>query len=322
MAKTANLAECAYLNEVFEKMRIIIGPAPLPGQGIGNYHIRSWEGHKILAQGIWQLYRSHQNLSNFDTCLKLEKTVVFKDLKLAFNAIFKAESIQRITNLNPTLISTIKSQNLKEFENFQVIAFNGHKSSHPAYQQKTENRPAGYSPSTNAIFGDFANLDPRDWDPIFIHELGHRLDPIGAHLKIVNNLDHTTEIIKFLKSSSALSINLIEKIDQIIWSGLNIGFLAEWRVWCFVADYLSPAENMLNLGPETIWLKAFITEKDKSIRDQKMFEYLDPNFGNDSDTVQWINDPRVQERFIIFRECLRRQIRDHLSVDVCEKNNN
>ena len=311
-------SECYYLNEPLKLMKTTIGSPPQAGQGLSDYPVRIWRGHEILAQKIWDLYfYSGQKIENLENCLNSLEIVDSNRLKLAFNAIFKEQSIQKISQINPHLIEKIKQENKTEFENFHLIAFDGNHKSNQSYKNEISNKNAGFSPASDIIFGDFANMDARDWIAIFIHELGHRLDLIDEHLEKVNNPLLLMEISKILKNEQQLSPSSEVKIDQILWSGVNIGFLAELKAWMFVAEFLAFSENTIELGPETDWLEPFLKEKDKLIRDQQIFEYLDNKFSNESNAVVWINDSRVQQRIELIRACIRDQVQKKSDVQLC-----
>lgn len=69
-------------------------------------------------------------------------------------------------------------------------------------------------------------------------------------------------IFKFLSenkdNNSPLPSDIKRIIDEVLWSGISIGLLAEWRVWCFVIDYLRDELNKgYQLGEKTQWLKQF-----------------------------------------------------------------
>lgn len=300
----AEIGECPLDISPFLAM---IGPAPAENTAAGDYASKVWTGHQALAMQVYQRFASQQlssqDLNKFATCLK--KPMDFGDLNLALNSIFRDESLKRIQQINPLRFAQIS----KNFNVGQIVfqVFNSHVNSQKLAESILGQRPAGYNMQTRALFMNMAQITVDDWDILFIHEMGHYLDPIDSNISFfndANNLEKISVSIKNFNQNKSLTQNELQFIDVWLTHGLNIRLLAEWRVWNFTVDYLSLRKD-IPMGPKTIWLQPYLT-KDVTQRKIELFNFLDRNFVNPIDQI--FSNPLIQKRINLIRQSLREQI--------------
>ncbi|MGZ3768710.1 MAG: hypothetical protein ACXVCP_04695 [Bdellovibrio sp.] len=289
------------IEDVIQK---VIGPAPSQYQMLGTYPQKVWQGHITLANEIWKAYKSNQKnlLSSVFSCLK--KPLNKEDLQLALNQIFRDNFIKELEAINPKAFNEILDQHDSAIENLNLIAFDGQSETENGFSNIIDERQAGYNVHSQTIYGDYNKTSSTDWTIILIHELSHKIDDISLHVETFNNKEYQKIIIQSLKQNY-LTEEQIKLVDKMLWHGLNIGFLAEYRAWIFTADYLSGSQKEIVYGPYTKWLKDFV-KLNVDDRHQAIFRFLNQNFTNRSSAVPWINHPLIQKRLEILRyNCLQ-----------------
>jgi hypothetical protein len=285
-----------------------IGPRPTPEQKGSDYSDRLWNGHKELASALWEWYRrsSADSAGSFHDSLRdcVQDPLNENDLALAINNEFLQHSLERVQAINPQKFAEINKQRSVAEMTFQI--FNACDPSEQEAQDVLGARPGGFNIPTQALFMNISSISVNDWDVIFIHEMGHFLDPIHDHVTAFNDKDTLASIAKIVAAKTEPTALQKAAIDSWLWHGLNIGLLAEWRVWSFTADYVSNRSDY-TLGPHTQWLAPFLKQDAKSRR-QNIFKFLDLKFTNSSDQIPMINDPLIQSRLELLRAQVREQI--------------
>jgi len=263
-----------------------------------------WKAHEILAEQIWQLFESgelQKNKYNIADCL--QSPLNDQDLMLATNNIFLQKTFERLQKINPNMYFELNQK-----INFNQIVFQAFAFCEACQLQSKKilgEKPAGYNLTTQALFMNIQTLSPEDWDVIFIHELGHHFDQTRKDSKQYFNIDQVKIILDLQKKydrGERLDDSEIKQIDNWIMSGLNIGLLAEWRVWSFTLQYLDPVLNY-QFGEKTKWLQNY-KNLPSDIRYVELFKTLDRNFTNPATGLA--SHPLVLKRVQI----LRAQFRD------------
>lgn len=307
--ESSDRESCKDVNEILEPANDTIGPRPYP---LGNYLIQKWEAHKELAQKLWTQRGLSASLHNIEVCVDKFDNLDYPSLKLALNEKFKEASLNRMYSINPNKFNEIKSVYSKSMFDFTLIVFNGSESKNKKVKEFISNRAAAYAPHSHTIFKDTEKMNFDDWNAIFLHELGHRLDGIENSIEMVNNKKNFNQMMEIIRLYEQKRImpdsEQINFIHSMLWNGLNIGFLAEYRAWLFVVDYLSTGTGY-TLGPQTEWLRPFIEEKDKALQKTKLFHYLDLRFTDENSSIPWMNSSLTQSELKKLRETLRENMK-------------
>lgn len=186
---------------------------------------------------------------------------------------------------------------------FRVLDF--HTQSESSAKDMIGDLPAGYSQFVQVLFMDITQIHPRDWDILFIHELGHHLDKkMETYVREFNSLsvrERVKEITERYDKKLEVKKDDIQFLDEWLMNGMNIRLLSEWRVWSFTLDYIS-ADQAIQYGPRTFWLKG-LAGKDQVTRKIELFQFLDRNFINPTD--QNFSHPLIKNRILFLREKVR-----------------
>lgn len=263
-----------------------------------------WKAHEILAEKIWQLFESgelQKNKYNIADCL--HPPLNDQDLMFATNNIFLQKTFERLQKINPKMYFELNQKIDFNQIVFQVFAFC------EACQLQSKKllgeKPAGYNLTTQSLFMNIQSLSPEDWDVIFIHELGHHFDQTRKDSKQYFNIDQVKVIIELQKKydrGESIDDSEIKQIDDWIMSGLNIGLLAEWRVWSFTLKYLDGFKADYHFGKQTQWLK-YYRKLSPSDRDIELFKMLDYRFKNSNDLL--LSHELIQKRLDLIRLQIR-----------------
>lgn len=306
--ESKDLSACQDVKSLLAEANNAIGPRPYP---LGNYLLHKWEAHKELAQKLWTQRDLSTSLHNLENCVNKFYFLDYTSLKQALNKKLKESSLNQINSINPTKFNEIKSTYSESMFDFTLIVFNGNEPENMKVREFINERSAAYVPHSHTIFKDTAKMNFDDWNAIFLHELGHRLDGIENSIDMVNNKKNFNQMMETVQLYENKKIKLdLEKINFIhsmLWNGLNIGFLAEFRAWLFVVDYLSTGTNY-KLGPQTEWLRPFIEEKDTKLQKEKLFQYLDGRFTDENSSIPWMRSDLIKEELKKVRQTLRDSI--------------
>jgi len=248
-----------------------------------------WKAHENLANQIWNLYNQGelpvQNMDSLQDCFI--KPISDARLSQAINDRFLKGSLEEVKKINPNKYTDLSQKYRIESMAFRVL--DGAGIDHKEAKAVLSNLPAGFNIETRTLFFNISNVLRSEWNVIFIHEMGHFIDPIEDHIEAFNN-PKTLHQIDLLGAAHRTLENISEEerrlIDEWLMHGLHIGLLAEWRVWSFTAEYLSEAKQV-SFGKRTKWLKPLL-KLNAQERKIKIFEILDRN----------IPDPAT-ERFAI-----------------------
>jgi len=269
-----------------------------------------WKAHTQLAEKVWQMFERgelQKREFNIDACIK--KPVNDNDLMLATNNIFLQKTFERLNKINPQMYLELNQKIDFNQIVFQTFAYC------EACQMNSKKilgeKSAGYNLTTQALFMNIQTLSPEDWDVIFIHELGHHFDQTRKDSKNYFNLENIKMILNLQKkfdNGESLSTAELQQVDQWIMSGLNVGLLAEWRVWAFTLKYLDGVSGQYNFGQQTQWLKKY-RDMNTDQRDVELFRMLDSRFKNSND--QLLSHQLVQQRLNLIRTQIRNDIVNH-----------
>jgi hypothetical protein len=245
-----------------------------------QYEVRVWKAHIDLAAMVWRKYivgvLRNGGLQRVDECLA--SPLNQDDFLLAINKVFRDSAFERIKSINPKVYLTLSEK--FDFDKMIFRVFDPAFDQDSAIQSSLHELPAGFNDAGRAIFTDAQRIQSEDWDITFIHELGHFIDPITSDIVQFTDQDIAKTIANILKTKTTETLSDEDRsiINSRLQHGLNIGFLAEWRVWCFTVDYVG-SSNKVVIGPKFSWMKPLLKMK----RDQmkaEVFRYLDPRFSD------------------------------------------
>lgn len=287
-----------------------IGLPPAPNVPIGRYPLRVWKGHEHLAKSVYAQIEEGQiaadQLHSLSKCFS--PPLNDSDFTLALSAEFRDRSLARIRKINPAAFE--RASKVRPIENLALRIFDGHSNHQDSATRAIGDRPAGYHITTQSLFMDIAKVSKEDWDAIFIHEIGHFVDPVMSHVRFFNNekmIEKIGAIVQKENRGELVEESEIQILDQWLYHGVNIRLLAEWRVWSFTVNYLRGGNNAdITLGPETVWLKPYLRSTVSEMDWKRdLFLELDKNFHNPSEGV--FSSPLLQQRMGLLREKLRQQ---------------
>jgi len=265
-----------------------------------------WKAHENLANQIWNLYNKGELPAQGMDSLKDCFVEPISDVRLsqAINDRFLQGSLSEIKKINPKKFDVLSQK--YRIENMAFRVLDGAGLDHKEAKAVLSDLPAGFNIETRTLFFNISNVSRSEWNVIFIHEMGHFIDPIEDHIEAFNNPKtvHQIDLISANNTIESLSVDDGRIIDEWLMHGLNIGLLAEWRVWNFTVDYLSNATNY-TFGPRSKWLQPLLK---MNILDRKMkiFAILDNNIPDP--TTERFSDGVIPKRLKQIRIKLRNKI--------------
>ncbi len=292
-----------------------IGAKPdssVSAQDYAAYKIRIWNGHLELADQVWSSYIDGVNSSadsqEIESCLI--PPLDHHTFTLALNEKFTEASLARIRAINPPEFFLLNSK--YKFDNIIFRVFDPVFESNDSALNSLENKPAGFNDAGKALFASAQRIQSENWDITFLHELGHYIDHVDDDIQKFNDLDTMQAIATILQTKAVDTTTDVEKqlIDSWLKSGLNIGFLAEWRVWCFTVEYLSALPQPFT-GAKYAWIKPLLNLTPQQIK-VGVFDYLDPRFSDPRDGI--FSNPIMGERLKQIRNDLRLNILNSRSI--------
>ena len=243
-----------------------------------NYQKRVFEARKLVALNIFQSYISGSFDDRFfESCIKSKQE--YEALEEILPSTFLDESL-KILNLSQSRsvknFSEIINSRIKN-NNFILFRLAGHFKEDPA----PTDLAGGFHRGQGSIFMNFTKIPPNEWLIIFVHELTHSLDvQLSNAISEYSKNEIVLKLTKDKKVFQQLSRDEKSELHRWLMSGLDRGFLAEYRAWTITFKIYQDGLDE-GLWKPIDWMNSILNHKlaSENLSDFT-FRYLDPRFIN------------------------------------------